>query len=64
MSRSMRLSVSTVEKHVGKGKQICRSLLTDPARSDNSIEILTSLLPVPQQTARRDMQRALAIAAE
>ncbi len=64
MSRSMQLSVSTVEKHVGKGKQICRSLLTDPLRSDSSIEILTSLIPVPQQMARRTMQRALAIAAE
>jgi RNA polymerase sigma-70 factor (ECF subfamily) len=64
MSRAMQLSVSTVEKHVGKGKQICRSLLTDPLRNDTSIEILTSRLPVPQQMARRRMQRALAIAAE
>jgi RNA polymerase sigma factor (sigma-70 family) len=64
MSRSMHLSVSTVEKHVGKGKQICRSLLTDPTRGDASLDILTSLLPLPQQVARRATQRALAMAAE
>lgn len=64
MSKSMRLSVSTVEKHIGRGKQICRSLLTDPAQGDPSLEILTSRIPAAQQAARRNAQRALSIAAE
>jgi RNA polymerase sigma-70 factor (ECF subfamily) len=64
MSRSMRLSVSTVEKHIGKGKQICRALLTDPLQTDPSLEILASRLPAPQQAARRAAQHALSIAAE
>ncbi|MGH6986712.1 MAG: RNA polymerase sigma factor [Caulobacteraceae bacterium] len=29
LSENMRLSISTLEKHVGKGKQLCRSRLTD-----------------------------------
>jgi RNA polymerase sigma factor (sigma-70 family) len=64
MSKSMRLSVSTVEKHIGKGKQICRALLTDPTVGDPSLELLASRLPPPQQAARREAQRALRIAAE
>lgn len=64
MSKSMRLSVSTVEKHIGKGKEICRTLLTDPARSTASLEILATRMPAAQQAARRNAQRALAIAAE
>jgi RNA polymerase sigma-70 factor (ECF subfamily) len=64
MSKSMQLSVSTVEKHIGKGKQICRSLLTDPNRGDVALEVLATRMPAPQQAARRNAQRALAIAAE
>jgi RNA polymerase sigma factor (sigma-70 family) len=64
MSRSMGLSVSTVEKHIGKGKQICRSLLADPARADIALEVLASRLPAPQRMAGRDGRRALAVAAE
>ena len=64
MSKSMRLSVSTVEKHIGKGKQICRTLLTDPTRGNGSLEILASRIPAAQQAMRRNAQRALAIAAE
>jgi RNA polymerase sigma-70 factor (ECF subfamily) len=60
LSQSMQLSVSTVEKHIGKGKQICRSLLTDPARED----ILATRIPEPYRSARIRAQRALAIAAE
>ena len=63
MSESMRLSVSTVEKHIGKGKQICRSLLTDPGRGDARLEVLHTRLPAAQQAARRSAQRALAMAA-
>jgi len=64
MSKSMRLSVSTLEKHIGKGKQICRTLLTDPARADPSLEVLSSRLPSAQQVARRRARRALCLAAE
>ncbi|MBS0470428.1 MAG: RNA polymerase sigma factor [Proteobacteria bacterium] len=64
MSKSMRLSVSTVEKHIGKGKQICRSLLTDPNRGGAALDVLASRMPAPQQAARRSAQRALAMAAE
>jgi RNA polymerase sigma factor (sigma-70 family) len=64
MSKSMRLSVSTVEKHIGKGKQICRTLLTDPARGDAALEVLATRMPSAQQMARRNAQHALAIAAE
>lgn len=64
MSKSMRLSVSTVEKHIGKGKQICRTLLTDPARGGAGLDVLATRLPAAQQAARRNAERALAIAAE
>lgn len=64
MSKSMRLSVSTVEKHIGKGKQICRALLTNPGLGDPSLEILSTRMPAAQQAARREAGRALSIAAE
>lgn len=64
MAKSMRLSVSTLEKHIGKGKQICRSLLTDRASADSSFEVLTTRLPPAQQAARRRVQGALSLAAE
>jgi RNA polymerase sigma-70 factor (ECF subfamily) len=64
MSKSMRLSVSTLEKHIGKGKQICRTLLTDPASNDPSLEVLASRLPPEQQAARRRARSALSLAAE
>jgi hypothetical protein len=60
----MRLSVSTVEKHIGKGKQICRALLTNPGLGDPSLEILSTRMPAAQQAARREAGRALSIAAE
>jgi RNA polymerase sigma factor (sigma-70 family) len=63
MSRSMRLSVSTVEKHIGKGKQICRSLLTDPERGGTSLEVLMSRIPAPYRAVRRSAQHALENAA-
>lgn len=64
MSKSMRLSVSTLEKHIGKGKQICRTVLADPGRGDPSLEVLASRLPAKQQVARRRSQQALLMAAE
>lgn len=64
MSKAMHLSVSTLEKHIGKGKQICRALLTDPAPADPTLEVLASRLPPAQQVARRRAQRALSMAAE
>ena len=64
MSKAMRLSVSTVEKHIGKGKQICRALLTNPALSDPSLEILVSHMSATRQAARRQAQPGLKIAAE
>jgi RNA polymerase sigma-70 factor (ECF subfamily) len=64
MSKSMRLSVSTVEKHIGKGKQICRALLTDPSPADSSLEILSTRMPAAQQAERRQARQALSIAAE
>ncbi len=63
MAKSMRLSVSTLEKHIGKGKQICRSRLSDPVL-DPSLEILASRLPPAQQERRRRAKQALRLAAE
>jgi RNA polymerase sigma factor (sigma-70 family) len=36
MAREMRLSVSTIEKHVGKGKQLCKQRLADAERDAKS----------------------------
>ena len=62
MSKAMRLSVSTVEKHIGKGKQICRALLSNPVIGDPSLEILVSRMSTPRQTTRHQAQRAQKIA--
>lgn len=37
MAKEMRLSVSTIEKHIGKGKQICRSRLAEAKRNPNDV---------------------------
>jgi RNA polymerase sigma factor (sigma-70 family) len=36
MAREMGLSVSTIEKHVGKGKQLCKQRLADTERDEKS----------------------------
>ncbi len=36
MAREMRLSVSTIEKHIGKGKQLCRQWLAESERDEMS----------------------------
>ncbi|MEJ0024699.1 MAG: RNA polymerase sigma factor [Rhizomicrobium sp.] len=65
MSKSMRLSVSTVEKHVGKGKHICRSLLTDPGMDrDPRLDVLDSRLPATEQARRSQVRRLSRMAAE
>lgn len=62
MSEHMNLSVSTIEKHIGKGKQICRSRLMDGRfREDPLLDVLWSKIPA-QETQKRNA--ALAIAAE
>ncbi|HEX4195867.1 MAG TPA: RNA polymerase sigma factor [Caulobacteraceae bacterium] len=46
MSEHMNLSVSTIEKHIGKGKQICRSrLIEDRFREDPVLDVLWSRIP-------------------
>jgi RNA polymerase sigma factor (sigma-70 family) len=65
MSEHMNLSVSTIEKHIGKGKQICRSRLTDGRfREDPILDVLWSKIPAPRTAARSKSNAALAIAAE
>ncbi len=36
MAKEMRLSVSTIEKHIGKGKQLCRARLADAELAPDS----------------------------
>ncbi len=57
MSRQMQLSVSTIEKHIGKGKQICRSKLAD---GDGSFDVLASIVPAARKSARRFDPMAMA----
>jgi RNA polymerase sigma factor (sigma-70 family) len=65
MSEHMNLSVSTIEKHIGKGKQICRSRLTDGRfREDPILDVLWSKIPAPRTAAHSKGNAALAIAAE
>jgi RNA polymerase sigma factor (sigma-70 family) len=65
MSDHMNLSVSTIEKHIGKGKQICRSRLTDSRfREDPVLDVLWSKIPAPRTAAHSKNDAALAIAAE
>jgi RNA polymerase sigma factor (sigma-70 family) len=56
MSEQMQLSISTIEKHIGKGKNICRSRLADGMRNrDGSLEALLSgrfEQPQPGRTTR------------
>jgi len=43
MAKEMHLSVSTIEKHIGKGKQLCRARLADAELvPDNSLAALRS----------------------
>ncbi len=53
MSKQMRLSISTIEKHVGKGKQICRSRIADARRSGDGLlaSILREMPAEAPQTA-------------
>jgi RNA polymerase sigma-70 factor (ECF subfamily) len=37
MSKVMRLSISTIEKHIGKGKQICRERLAEAQRDGDPV---------------------------
>jgi hypothetical protein len=37
MSKVMRLSISTIEKHIGKGKQICRERLAAAQRDGDPV---------------------------
>jgi RNA polymerase sigma factor (sigma-70 family) len=65
MSEHMNLSVSTIEKHIGKGKQICRSRLTESRfRDDPVLDVLWSKIPPQRGPARGKPDPALAIAAE
>ena len=65
MSEQVNLSVSTIEKHIGKGKQICRSRLTDGRfREDPILDVLWSKIPAPRPSVRNTNDAALAIAAE
>ncbi len=65
MSEQMNLSVSTIEKHIGKGKQICRSRLTDGRfREDPILDVLWSKMPAPRLSVGNNNDAALAIAAE
>lgn len=50
MSQQMQLSVSTIEKHVGKGKQICRNRL---AEGDSAFDVLASIVPAACKSERR-----------
>lgn len=46
MAKEMRLSVSTIEKHIGKGKQICRSRLAEATRNPNdALAVLNARAP-------------------
>ena len=56
MAKEMRLSVSTIEKHIGKGKQICRSRLAEAKRNPNDV--------VAVLNARANDNKSYLIAAE
>jgi hypothetical protein len=65
MSKVMRLSVSTIEKHVGKGKQICRTRLAKAQRDkDPILGAIFSALPVSGPRAKRESGGELLLAAE
>jgi len=47
MSKVMRLSISTIEKHIGKGKQICRERLVEAQRNgDPILGAIVSHMPI------------------
>jgi RNA polymerase sigma-70 factor (ECF subfamily) len=65
LSEHMNLSVSTIEKHIVKGKQICRSRLAEARfRDDPLLDVLLSKIPGPRAGTRTRSEAALAIAAE
>jgi len=50
MSKAMRLSISTIEKHIGKGKQICRDRLAEAQRDgDPMLGAIVSHLSIAAQ---------------
>jgi RNA polymerase sigma factor (sigma-70 family) len=65
MSEQMQLSISTIEKHIGKGKDICRSRLAEGRRNrDGSLEALLSGNFESSHGAREPRTVPLLVAAE
>jgi RNA polymerase sigma factor (sigma-70 family) len=65
MSEQMQLSISTIEKHIGKGKTICRSRLADGWRNrDGSLEALLSGKFESSQGVREVRNAPVLLAAE
>lgn len=65
MSKIMHLSVSTIEKHVGKGKQICRTRLAIAERDGNPmLGAILSAMPASSRRGRWENGGDLLFAAE